>query len=1115
MKRQGNAIRLSATDLANHLGCRHLTGLDRSAAFGEIKPPYWQDSMLDALRERGVVHERAYLDHLGSQDLQVLELTAGGDAAFDQTAEAMRQGAHVIYQATLGNERWHGRADVLLRVETESDLGPWAYEIVDTKLARETRAGTILQLCVYSELLAEVQGKRPERMHVVPPGKDFEPESYRLSDFGAYYRLVKARLETFVDGQSTSTYPDPVPQCDFCRWWKDCNDRRHQDDHLCLVAGISKLQRRELVDRGVQTLESLAGVPIPLEWRPQRGSADGYIRIREQARVQLEARVKEQPVYELLPPEPERGLSRLPEPSEGDVFFDIEGDPFAGEGGMEYLLGWVVADRYNALWSLDREEERAAFESFMDTIMERWERFPDLHIYHYAPYEPSALKRLMGRYGTREEEVDRMLRAGLLIDLYRVVKEGVRAGIERYSIKDLEVFYGFGRETELRDASSALRTLERALETGSREGVADSLKSTVESYNRDDCVSTQKLRDWLEGLRSDGIRRPEVSAGEPSEAVDERQQRVAALKSALEEGVPAEIEDRTDEEQARWLLANLLEYYRREMKATWWEYFRLADLPDEEFFWERAGLSGLEFVETIDDTGKIPVHRYRFPAQDTDIDEDDALRSSDGERFGSVVAIDDIHRFLDVKKRGDTRDLHPNAVFAFNEIAHNAQAESLFRLGTTVAEDGMQDTVPCRTAKALLLKKSPKPQPIDGEDTLTAARRMAKELDGDILPIQGPPGSGKTYSGARMIVELVRAGKRVGITAMSHKVIRNLLDAVLDADGDVRCLQKVSGKANKESVVREVTSNTKVDKNLAEGDVDVVGGTAWLWSREELYESVDVLFVDEAGQMCLADVLAVAQAGKSLVLLGDPQQLEQPQKGSHPDGTAVSALEYLLDGRKTIQPGRGLFLADTWRLHPDICRFTSELFYEDRLASRPELSEQALDGPTPFAGAGLWYVPVEHEGNQNASEEEVDKVAEIVESLVAGGVTWRDNEGKTRGMNLDDILIVAPYNAQVSDLGQRLPAARIGTVDKFQGQEAPVVIYSLATSSPEEAPRGMDFLYSLNRLNVATSRAQGVCILVASPSLLEPECRTPRQMQLANALCRYVELATELIPPVG
>jgi uncharacterized protein len=261
--------------------------------------------------------------------------------------------------------------------------------------------------------------------------------------------------------------------------------------------------------------------------------------------------------------------------------------------------------------------------------------------------------------------------------------------------------------------------------------------------------------------------------------------------------------------------------------------------------------------------------------------------------------------------------------------------------------------------------------------------------------------------------------------------------------------------------------------------------------------------------MSLADVLAVSQAAKSIVLLGDPRQLDQPLQGTHPPGVAVSALQHILDKEETMPADRGLFLDHTWRLAPKICEFTSELFYENRLHPREQLEQQKLEGPSRFAGSGLFFVQVEHEGNQSSSDEEVDAVESIVRELTASGMSWIDQDGKSRPIYMDDILIVAPYNAQVFKVSERLPNARIGTVDKFQGQEAPVVIYSMTTSSPEDAPRGMEFLYSLNRFNVATSRARCVCILVANPRLFEPECKTPRQMKLANALCRYLEMAKE------
>lgn len=390
-------------------------------------------------------------------------------------------------------------------------------------------------------------------------------------------------------------------------------------------------------------------------------------------------------------------------------------------------------------------------------------------------------------------------------------------------------------------------------------------------------------------------------------------------------------------------------------------------------------------------------------------------------------------------------------------------------------------------------------------------KRLVLDLDQGVLPVQGPPGAGKTYLGARMICALARAGKRVAVTAVSHKVIRNLLDAAVKAaeeeNLDLRCVQKVSKPdGDAAAAVLELKDNGKLQKAFEAEQAHVGGSTAWSWCRKEFEELVDVLIVDEAGQMSLADTIAAATGAKSIVLLGDPRQLDHPIQGSHPVGCAASALEHLLGGQQTMPDGAGLFLSETWRLHPSICAFTSEVFYEGRLTSRDACAQQELSGETPFAGAGLWWLPCEHHGNQSSSPEEVDAVATTWEALVSGRVKWRDFDGLVAPVGADDVLIVAPYNLQVNALSERLPEARVGTVDKFQGQEAALVIYSMTTSTPEDAPRGMEFLYDLNRLNVATSRARCGVVVVGNPKLVQVECRNPRQMRLANALCRYWEM---------
>jgi hypothetical protein len=416
-----------------------------------------------------------------------------------------------------------------------------------------------------------------------------------------------------------------------------------------------------------------------------------------------------------------------------------------------------------------------------------------------------------------------------------------------------------------------------------------------------------------------------------------------------------------------------------------------------------------------------------------------------------------------------------------------------------------------------------------GETAADFAVRVVAHLTRSTLAIQGPPGAGKTHAGARMIRELVSRRLRVGVTATSHKVIQHLLKTVeaqaIAAGQPVSIGARVKNASDHPGGIQEFLKEQEQDAIEAAraGRLNVLGGTAWLWSSKNAADAVDVLFVDEAGQMSLANVLAVSQAADSLVLLGDPQQLDQPQKASHPDGVGISALEHVLNGAETMPLDRGIFLPTTYRMAPAITRFTSELFYEGKLHSKDGLDRQALAGTGRFDGAGLWLVPVDHDGNQNASPEEVEAVAGLVASLLNpewtltapgaprvadSGPHWIDEHGVPHPLTGEHIKVVAPFNAQVNRLTERLAGlgVAVGSVDKFQGQEAAVVIYSMTTSRPEDAPRGLEFLYSLNRLNVATSRARCAVWVVCSPLLLAPECRTPRQMRLANALCRYAEL---------
>ena len=501
MRSDATLLSLSATDLANHLACRHMTELNRAEAEGRIAPPVWHDPALATLQERGLAHERAYVESLRGRGLSIVELDGmDHETAVGRTYEVMQAAGDVIVQAGLQSGRWRGRADILLRVAMPSNLGNWSYEAADTKLAQETRGGTVLQLCLYSDLVGQLQGVKPAQMHVVKPGDGFPTETFRVVEYDAYYRVVRRSLALSVAVlPSGSTYPLPAEHCEVCRWWMECDTRRHADDHLSLVAGLRSLHIAELERQGVHTLRVFAQEPQPLRERPERGSVEAFARAQDQARIQLEGRLAGEPRYRILAVEPGAGLARLPEPNAGDLFFDIESDPFALEGGLEYLLGVVSVEsdgerQYRAFWGMDRAAERAAFEAFIDFVMARLELSPGIRIYHYSPYEPAALKRLMARHGTREIEMDRLLRGGRFVDLLAVTRQGIRASVESYSLKELEKFFGFARAVPLPAAAAALRRVACALEFNAPEMITADDRAAVQVYNQDDCVSTLELR---------------------------------------------------------------------------------------------------------------------------------------------------------------------------------------------------------------------------------------------------------------------------------------------------------------------------------------------------------------------------------------------------------------------------------------------------------------------------------------------------------------------------------------------------------------------------------------------------------------------------------------------
>jgi predicted RecB family nuclease len=1147
-------VRVAASDVANFLACQVLTQLDLRSAHGELRPPHAVDLGFEDLVRRGEEHERTVLEGFRADGCQVADLSGAGDPV-GATADAIRDGAAVIYQATLtgggdgaglfGRPDFLVRADLLAVPDGEARPGGRHYEVVDAKLARTAKARAVLQTAFYSRLLAELQGIEPRWMHLALGNGEFVP--FKVQDFAAYERQTRRRLEEVLGaGPPAGLYPEPVEHCAICRWSELCTGRRRRDDDLSLVAGMTAGQRRALKAAGVGTRRGFAGLAeLP---RLDRVSRDSLERSRSQARLQVASEDDGTIRYRLLEPErdadgalvPNRGLLALPGPVTGDLFFDIEGARYysgdSREFGLQYLFGVVdTADldeagrpRYTPIWAFDRRGEKRAFEELVDFITKRRAACPGLHVYHYNHYEPTsvdhltelhgtrqeAVGRLMGRFATREDEVDDLFRLGVFVDLYRVIRQGVQAGVESYSIKRLEPLCGYERQVDLREATASLIAFEAALEDGT---AADDggRQQVVAGYNEDDCRATLALRDWLEERRLDlaeraGEQLPRPFTAEPERAPEDPE--VTRIRSALLEGVSAETSARTDEQRARALLADLIDWHRREAKPAWWRYFYVRTLSPAELIGEPDALGGLTGGEIVKPVKKSVLRRFSFPPQEHRFSAGQTAHDAETDKGWTVCVVDDAAGTIDLKIGSAYDGPLPAALVEGGPIGTAQLRERLRDLGGRAVRDGVSGEDP---ATALLLRRPPATGgswQAGGEAAAGAAIRLASMLRSSYLPLQGPPGTGKTHTAAEQVLALVAQGRTVGITGPSHAVIEHLIDMACKRASERGRTLRIGQRPDSDGQhlhdsAAEMT-NERLERALRAGELDVAAGTAWLWARPGLAASVDTLFVDEAGQMSLANVLAISGAARNLVLLGDPQQLAQPSQATHPPGAGASALGHILGDRATMPEGAGLLLDQTYRMHPDLCRYTSEVFYDGKLHGVEGLGRQEILGEGPLHGSGLRVVEVAHEGNTNASPEEAGEVARLAETLA--GCSWRDRDGAVRPVGCAGILIVTPYNAQIRAIQGALATRgliglRVGTVDKFQGREAPVVIYSMATSSADDAPRGLEFLYDTHRLNVATSRARAMAIIVASPDLIRVSCRTPHQMTLANALCRAWE----------
>ena len=1162
----------SASDLKAAAECEFAWLRAIDAKIGRIEAvPDPEDATLERAAALGTAHELRVLDDYRRRfGAAVREIPAARSSDAAALADAVRltgealadPTAEVVYQAAFSTDEFVGFADFLIREPDAGDGGPRPWIVQDTKLARRARVTALMQLAAYVDQLDRLGVVRSDEVQLLLG--DGGTSTHRVDDLLPVFALRRGRLRALIAdrGVSLGTAGPVIPWGDprgelavlACGRCPTCEIEVVAHRDLLLVAGMRPVQRDRLRAAGVDTIDALASAPAP----PAGMSVDTFVSLRTQARLQLESPAGDGsegdhvvPTFEVVAP---KALGVLPRPDHGDLFFDFEGDPLYTEGdreqwGIEYLFGWVdTRERYGALWAHTFAEERVALERFLDMVAVRREQFPGMHIYHYAPYEPTHLLTMAARYGVREADVDRLLRDGVFVDLYPVVRRALRVGSRSYSIKKLEPLY-MGDEVRTSDVQrgddSIVKYVEaRALAADGEAEAAQRVLDDLADYNRYDCVSTRRLRDWLVERAREGGAMPARGA-EPDEQAYEPSLRATELQRwAADAAEP----DAT----ALRLAAAAIDYYPREEKTYWATHF--LRLREPVSIWEDtrdvivvdAARSRVVADWHISESGRgaerrlVEVRGEVAPGSRLSVDAEPFAvydlpapfplevrpRWIHGARRVTVrEVLDDGAMIEEVAVDGVTWDTLPLALTppappraGNQQKAIDAWADAVLAAAPALPEGPAADILrrrPPRTRSGALTPVTS----IDGgagDDEVSAIARSVADLDRSYLAVQGPPGTGKTYVGSHVIARLVaERGYRVGVVAQSHATVEHMLDQVISAGvpaGRVGKAPKDPGAEHSFTVLPKNGVPAFAAENAAHGFV--VGGTAWDFSHEGRIPrgSLDLLVIDEAGQFSLASTIAVSLASPRLLLLGDPQQLPQVSQGTHPEPVDTSALGWVVDGAEVVPPEFGYFLARTRRMHPAVAAPVSRLSYEGRLAAHPSTALRSLAGVEP----GLRAVPVRHHGNATSSPEEAAAVVALVTDLV--GREWTGADGGVgdaavvhppRPLRADDIIVITPYNAQQVEVEEALAAAGfadvpVGTVDRFQGKEAVVAILTLAASSGREAPRGLEFLLLRNRINVAISRAMQAAFVLFSPALLDDLPRTPEGVARLSAFARLV-----------
>ena len=1073
-----------------------------------------EDPQRALLGKKGEEFEAQHLGKLkspGKSKIVEIDRTLSFDDAHQATIAAMKKGADIIYQAALKHGEFAGYADFLQKVTgKKSSLGDYCYEVSDTKLSRSAKPEYALQVCCYSEMVAAIQGVWPDKWHL--HFGDGTSCTYAMSDFRYYYTYFKSVFLEYHRKFSLENRPFPETWEQVAGYEDHVEELYKKIDHVCQVAGVTQSQMKRLAEVGITTRAELASA-APSS-KPKKMQERVFSKIVEQAQLQIESEKNGKLSFRILSHTPgvHEGLARIPAFDEGDIFFDMEGYPLE-EGGFEYMYGALFLEKdkwiYKEFTARDKSEEREVFEAFMDWTMERFSRHPGLHIYHYANYEKAALSNLSNLYASRVAEIDCLLKNKVFVDLYQVVREGVRVGAPSYSIKKVEALYGFKRRSDVTTAGDSVVQFHNFLELRAVDpAAAEKVLSDIIAYNKEDVESTLGLLEWLRGQqKAHGI--ASVLASTVAEPVKPTPD-WAAAREAIHASPPAWV--KTDEDRrVSELIGDLIGYFDREDRPVWWAYFERQKSQPSDLYHDAECIAVARAVTS----GPSGVTIQFDPAQPLKVKEGQSFCLHGADDTWTTYSVTNLDlnagtATVDELQLSEGADL---TLIPGSPIPTKNQKDCLTRLAANWQQKPAAQAL-TSAALDLLYRRPPRVKGIAAgaelypasEQPLSASLRLVKNLDHSCLSIQGPPGTGKTYTGGYVIAHLLKLGKRVAVVSQGKKTVDNLLESTVDAwkrlfpadplpailmaDGDLAGKRSPKGYSYK--------SNS--DASRVQGQYQLVGATHFVWAKPQLANGgFDYLFIDEAGQFALAAAIVCSYVAKNLVLLGDQMQLEQVNVGSHPGSAELSVLNYYMQGMNTIPRTHGVFLDETYRMNPSISNLLSELIYDGRLKPHQQTHGHNFDIASKQLGRnGILFHSVDHQHNSMRSEEEADEIEKIIKILQSGKLPGPG--GKLRKFKGDagDLIVISPYNAQVELIRSRINGVKVGSVDLFQGQEAWISILSMCASGEEDLHRGLDFLLSKNRINVGLSRAKALSIIVGSPKLLEIRPRSMKSMTLLN-----------------